>query len=211
MFIEMLWTDPVQYLTWVVVVAFSICLHEFAHAWVAVHQGDATPIYAGRFSMNPLRVMGPTSLAMLVLFGFAWGAVPVNPGAMRRRWSHFLTALAGPLSNLLLALGFGVLAALALPAGQGTDLRNPFHMLLWTGVAANCFLFLFNMLPAPILDGWTVYAFLLPPLRRISRATQLRLGWIVLLILFLTPAGQFFWSLAGSMAAHIIRGFDAIL
>ncbi len=206
MFIRLLRSAPSIYFTWIVVVSFSICIHEFAHAWVAVRFGDPTPLHSRRYSLNPIRVMGPASLLMLFLFGFAWGAVPVDPVALGRRRNYFLTALAGPASNLLLACGFGILTAMLRAAVPGAATpRNPFFMLLWTGAAANCFLFLFNMLPVPILDGWTVYSSIFPPLRRISRENQMRIGAVVLLALFLSPAGEFFWSLSDQMAQHIIH------
>ena len=98
MFIEQLLDHPVYFITWVAVVTFSICVHEFMHAWTALTQGDSTAQREGYLSLNPLKVMGLRSLIMLVLIGVAWGAVPVNPRAMRRSYSPVLVACAGPLS-----------------------------------------------------------------------------------------------------------------
>lgn len=205
MFIQQLFDSPQYYFSWVVLVAFSICVHEFCHAWTAVRFGDMTPVRFGRFTLNPLRTMGPLSLATLVFFGIAWGAVPINPAAFRGRFSRALVALAGPISNLLLAVLFVPILLLAsrLP---GIERSNPFLLVPLVGVRANCFLFLFNMLPVPMLDGWSVYESFLPGLRRVGPQARNQIGLAVLLVLFMTPASRYFWQASEWVAAKFVLG-----
>ena len=78
MFIQYISTDPVFYFGWIVLAAFSICCHEYAHAYVALRVGDDTAARDGHLTLNPLVQMGFQSMLMLVFFGIAWGAVPVS-------------------------------------------------------------------------------------------------------------------------------------
>ena len=106
-------------LIWVVIVMFSICLHELAHAWVALKHGDDTAAQAGHLSLNPAIQMGPYSLILLAVLGLAWGAVPVDEGRMRSRASGAWVAVAGPLTNLALMVVFAIgwaIAGLSLPS-----------------------------------------------------------------------------------------------
>ena len=195
LFIRHLRTEPSFYLTWVIVVMFSICVHEFAHAWAAVTQGDMTAYRRGYFTLNPVKTMGVHSIVMLLVAGVAWGAVPINPASMRRRWSPALVACAGPCSNLVLALGFSACAVLTLALGQ-REITRPFQFLFHIGAMANFFLLIFNMLPIPMLDGWTVYSWIFPPLRQVSAATRAKVGLLVIVVLFVSPAGGVFWQVA---------------
>ncbi len=90
--------------SWAVWVIFSICLHELAHGWVAIKLGDDTPRLAGHMTWNPLVHMGPYSLLMFVVIGIAWGAMPINPSRLRGKYAEAMVALAGPLTNLGLAI-----------------------------------------------------------------------------------------------------------
>jgi len=199
-FIQWLWEQPQFYLTWVVVVMFSICLHEFCHAWVALTQGDTTARDSGRLSMNPMAVMGPQALIFLVLFGIAWGAVPINPRAYRRAWSRGLVAFAGPAANLVLA------AAFTAGAWLGGEVSGvPLYFVCRIGLWANLFLFLFNMLPIPILDGWEVYACFIPRLRRIPGEKSRRAGFIALVIILFSGLHSYIGQ-AASVVADVLLG-----
>jgi len=211
MFIDVLRTDPVFYITWVVVVAFSVCMHEAAHAWVAATQGDTTAWRAGYLTLNPLKVMGVGSLVMLALVGIAWGAVPVNPRTMRRRYSPALVACAGPGANLALAITFAFLAAVVQKFGT-PEIRQTSAVLLTTGIGANCFLLIFNMLPFPVFDGWALYSWLLPQLRRVGAQAGNRASLIAILVIFITPIGGWLWQLAfrlrGAVAGTMLLLLD---
>ncbi len=130
--------------------------HEYAHAWVADRLGDDTPRREGRLTLNPLAHVdwiGTVLLpALTSLFGFGflgWGKpVNTNPYALRGGLNGLaLVALAGPLSNVLLALVLGAAARLA--AGSVPPLAD----FAGLGVFLSLYLALFNLLPVPPLDG----------------------------------------------------------
>ncbi len=191
MFISLLFDAPEFYIAWVVVVMFSICVHECCHAWTAYRCGDSTAVDRGFLTLNPLVVMGPFSLGLLAFFGIAWGAVPVTPSRLRGRYGRALVAASGPGSNIgLLLIFFGLFIA----ASQVNV--EQLAMVGQVGMMANGFLFLFNMLPVPGLDGWDVYELLIPAMRRIPQETRMRVGWILLLVILFTGAYRIFWSMS---------------
>lgn len=110
LFITQLFEDPQRFFIWLLVVIFSICCHEFMHAWAALKQGDPTAADEGHLTLNPMKQMGPFSLVMLAVCGIAWGRVPVRPWQMRHRHSDALVSLAGPATNFGLFLIFGILS-----------------------------------------------------------------------------------------------------
>ena len=108
----------VYLLSWIFWVLFSISLHELAHGWAALWEGDTTPRDLNRLTANPLVQMGQTSLIVFAVVGIAWGMMPVRPDRFRHgRLGEAIVAFAGPMMNLL--LGFisltlhGLLAAFA--------------------------------------------------------------------------------------------------
>ena len=184
-------------------------MHELSHAYMAVWQGDDTPAENGHLTLNPMVQMGPTSLIVLAIVGISWGAVPVNPLRMRHKWSHALVAFAGPLMNLILAILFCAIAIIVIyntgmiPT-HWTNQRNMFgpqDFFFW-GATMNMVLFLFNLTPAPPLDGYTVASFLFPQMNRMNQ--ELKNGLLVgLLILVFFSAGLLF-QFAGSIIDTII-------
>ena len=162
-FIENAVSDPAYFVTVVFTVIFSITLHELAHGVVATRLGDPTPEQSGRMTLNPVVHMGPYSLIVLALLGIAWGQMPVDPTRLRGKYAEAKVALAGPLTNLALALL--ALTALGLwmrflPAGVSPDegaaaIGWPF---LFTFGLVNVALFVFNLLPVPPLDGSHILA-----------------------------------------------------
>ena len=145
-------------------------VHEFAHAWAAYMQGDATAKLFGRLTLNPIvhfDPIGGTLTAVSLLFSpilFGWAKpTPVNPSNFRdRRNGDLIVALAGPVSNLLMAtLGAFVFRALDL-AGVLFDLPRDVVFVLYYFVAFNVLLAIFNLLPVPPLDGSAILFRLLP-------------------------------------------------
>ena len=109
LFITRAFTDTKEFLMITLVVVFSICLHEFFHAWTAMKLGDMTAADRGHLTLNPLKQMGPFSIIMFLFLGFAWGAVPVDNSVLRARNRHApaIVALAGPATNFgLFLIGF---------------------------------------------------------------------------------------------------------
>ncbi len=188
----------------VLTVIVSITLHELAHGWAALWQGDDTPRRTGHMRADPLTHMGGMSLLALVLVGIAWGQMPVNPSRFRHRYGHALVAAAGPLMNLLLAL-FG-LTILALwtrwgaPVDGGPEAwRRNLEVFLFTFGRMNFALALFNLAPVPPLDGATVLSDLVPAYRRFLAGLRQpeMLFMIFLMVLFATSsAGTGLFDLA---------------
>jgi Zn-dependent protease len=143
----------------------SMPFHEWAHAWTAFQLGDDTAARRGRLTVNPLAHLDPIGTLSLVLFGFGWGKpVPVNPYRLRgnRRSSQALVSVAGPLSNLVLAM----LAAIPFRLGWAS-LYGASSAISWRGIliqfiSINLALMLFNLIPFPPLDGSRVLAWALP-------------------------------------------------
>src|SRR3989344_8174720 len=109
-----------------VALVVAITVHEFAHALAATNLGDPTARAAGRLTLNPLAHLDPMGTILIFLVGFGWGKpVPYNPSFVKRgRWGEMLVAIAGPISNLLLAFLLALPGRIylithqALPQGQ---------------------------------------------------------------------------------------------
>ena len=188
-FFTRLFSDPVLFFTVIVTVSFSVCLHEFFHAYTAYKCGDSTAAEAGHLTLNPLKQMGLISIVMLLLLGFCWGSVPVNPARLTRR-SRIMVALAGPLTNLMLFVISIVLAVLAVKAGStitGSDNAGEFAgaaaRVLVVMAQFNFVLFCINIAPVPGLDGGAVLFELLPMQRIFS--SELGKGIVIGLALVL--------------------------
>jgi Zn-dependent protease len=148
----------------------SLTIHEFSHAWSAYLLGDDTAALQGRMTLNPIVHMDPIGTFLLPLVGvpFGWAKpVPVNPARFRRSVSMgtgmMITALAGPASNLVLALLCAVTSGVLYRfAPEFVDANRGLSSLLFTGMQLNVALAIFNMLPIPPLDGSRVAERLVP-------------------------------------------------
>lgn len=159
----------------IVALVFAVMIHEVAHGWVALRCGDPTARDAGRLSLNPVRhvdLVGTIILPMIlalsgsgVMFGWA-KPVPVNIGRCRNpRQAFWMTAIAGPLANLLQALfGTALIWAMVLLSrkGGGSTAGELMFSFLIAYVVTNLVLMTFNLVPIPPLDGSKVVAMLLP-------------------------------------------------
>ena len=180
LFIEQLWHNPYFFFSAAFLVIFSICCHEFMHAWVALKMGDPTAADAGHLTLNPLKQMGWFSLLRFAFFGLAWGQVPVNPGNFRKPGAAVKVALAGPLTNLVLAVLFLLLFALLI--GQGITPEGGF--MLYSGSVLNIVLFILNMIPIPGFDGYAVVNHFFPRYLRFNSEAATVVTVILILILF---------------------------
>ncbi len=206
-FISGIAIDPFYIISWIVIITFSICVHEFAHAWAALRLGDDTAVQRGHLSLNPLVQMGWMSLLLLAMFGIAWGAVPVDPRRLRTAGRAAWVAAAGPLANLLLAVVFSGLMVAARLALPDRSQLIPVQFFRLASVA-NGILCLFNLLPLPMFDGWTVMAALVPPLRSVDPLRVQTISWLVLLLVFTTPAGDWVWQSGFWLAGRLTFGWS---
>lgn len=159
--------------------------------------GDDTASINGYMSLNPLKVMGLQSLICLALFGIAWGAVPVNPNSLRKKWHNAMISLAGPVSNLVLAFFFITLTFLGLRFLSNNSISEFYIFFFQVAAMANCLLFVFNMLPIPILDGWGVLEPFIPPMQRLDQQKRGTITLGAILILWVTPASRFIMHATG--------------
>lgn len=182
MFIETLITNPIHFFRIVVIVVFSITLHELAHGWAAMSQGDNTPQQTGHLTLNPVVHMGKESIIFLCLMGIAWGQMPVNPSQFRSgKLGNILVSAAGPLSNLALSILFiamlKILANLSLSGLFSAE-------FLYLAARINLTLFLFNLLPIPPLDGFHVFSEIFPQLKPLEYT---QFGLFAMMVLFIVP------------------------
>lgn len=193
---------PTLVISWAFWVLFSISLHELAHGWAAIRQGDDTPRETGHMTGNPIVHMGGASLIMFALIGIAWGLMPTDPSRYRSgRRGRVVVAAAGPIMNLLLAAASLIaLVIFANVASTDTTLGGRIVMFLYLGGMLNLVLFGLNLLPVPPLDGSQILMglsyrcyvwFQNPAVRQYS-------FFVVLALFFISPLGN--WAFR---AAHM--------
>ena len=170
------------------IVAVLLCLvvHEVCHGLAAYWLGDPTAKQSHRLSLNPIHHLDPFGLLMMVVVGFGWAKpVPVNPNYFRKpKQGMAVTALAGPVSNLLLAvlfLGIGKVIYLYAPYSAGMNVF--FEWCLFTVAPMSVGMGLFNLIPIPPLDGSKVLAMFLPNSAYGQLMRYERYGILVLLAL----------------------------
>lgn len=172
---------------YIVLILIMLPVHELAHAWAAAKLGDDTARWHGRLTFNPFAHLDIWGTLMLVLFGFGYAKpVPVNPRNFRNpRRDMALVALAGPLSNLLMAAIVLLLFRLLLfVPGVTYGVFNAAFKLVEIFVPVNIGLAVFNLLPIPPLDGSRIFSAFLPSRWAFWMAQheqQIRLILIVLL------------------------------
>lgn len=141
-------------------------IHEFAHAFVAHKLGDDTARLKGRMTTNPLAHIDPIGALMIILAGFGYAkAVPVNIRNFKKRKPYMaLTALAGPVSNVIMALifvFFGLLIQVKIGVAEGSFTYYAVVFML-TAAQINISLAVFNLLPIPPLDGSRIFSLIIP-------------------------------------------------
>lgn len=167
--------QPIDIIFYIIILLFSIVIHEVSHGFMAEYFGDNTARNAGRLTLNPIPHIDPIGSilvpAILVLshapFFFGWAKpVPYNPNNLSNlKWGTFWVASAGIISNVFIAIFFGVIIHLA--PSFGLPLYNPFsphpfYFVTGAIVLINLALALFNLVPIPPLDGSKILFSLLP-------------------------------------------------
>ncbi len=170
----------------------ALTLHEYAHGYVAYRLGDPTARDAGRLTLNPLSHLDPIGTIAFFFIKFGWAKpVPVNPLYFKNPRKDMLwVALAGPVTNLLLAVASAVLlkgiigTASVLPYTPMLEaILVPLYNMLIASVWINLVLCIFNFLPIPPLDGGRILTGLLPEDLARTYASFERYGFIVILLL----------------------------
>ncbi len=187
---------PSELITYIIILLTAFPVHEFAHAWTADRFGDDTPRMNGRLTLNPLAHLDPIGTIMMILVGFGWAKpVPINPYVLQRRSSAapMLVSLAGPMSNLLMAILAAIPFRLGLVSIQSIGLASKsilpsFPQFLLTFIYVNLLLMLFNLIPLFPLDGEKVLEYFLPPAGvRVLENIRPYSPMILLAILFVLP------------------------
>lgn len=180
---------------------FALCFHEFAHGYVAKLKGDNTAEMMGRLTLNPMSHIdwiGTVALPLIsivtnlpIFFGWA-KPVPVNERNLSKpRADMFWIALAGPLSNVLLATIGAALFAFAYSRLGGLQVNEPIKMLLNQFILTNLFLAIFNMIPLHPLDGGKVLARFLPASINHKLEQNEQASSLILLVLFISGVMSF--------------------
>ena len=154
MFLDLFFGSPAIAVAWVVAILGSLTIHEFSHALVGKLVGDKTAEREGRLTLNPIAHIDPTGFILLLLFGFGWAKpVPYNPYNLKDpKWDSVKIALAGPLSNLLVAILAGV-AFRVLVGGGVIEILNLLANYFFLTILLNLFHMFFNVIPVHPLDG----------------------------------------------------------
>lgn len=215
---ELTWIQRI--VVWILPVVFAITVHEVAHGWAAKKYGDNTAYILGRLTLNPMKHIdwfGTVILPGLLLmtgtgFIFGWAKpVPVDARYFKRpRHDMAIVALAGPISNFLMAIAWALIARIGVTIGHDNEaIALP---LIYTGVAGisiNLVLMIINMLPIPPLDGSRVLSGMLPSYWAWQFNKLERFGFVILLVLLYTKilnvlleyplyiAQKWFFTLAG--------------
>jgi len=201
-------------------ILIALTVHEFAHAYIANRLGDPTAKMMGRLTLNPLKHLDPLGTLLLFLVNFGWAKpVPVNPQYFRDpKRDMLLVALAGPVSNIILAFIAGItLRALSIDASPSEGAFALFKLMVRYSLFINLVLAFFNLIPIPPLDGSKILRSLLPDsmLEAFLRFEQygpfVLLGLILLgrftgvsiLWTLIGPFVDFFSELFGGIAARM--------
>jgi len=192
---------PFDFIFQIAILIMSVVVHEVSHGFAARFYGDKTAEYEGRLTLNPIKhidqfgsIIVPTLSFFLGGFIFGWAKpVPYNPYNLKPgRWPEAFVALAGPLSNICIAIIFSILIRFS------SDISSPFVVINASIVYINILLAIFNLMPIPPLDGSKLLFAVFP--EKIYRLRNFfeRYG-LLLVILFIF----FAWSLVSPIVSTL--------
>jgi len=196
----------------IIILVFSVIIHELAHGYTAYYLGDPTAKYEGRLTLNPIKHLDPVGSVILpillflikspILFGWA-KPVPVNPYNFNdKKYGELKVSASGPASNFALAIFFGLILRF-IP--ESLVAMNPgIEVALTYIVMINVWLAIFNLIPIPPLDGsWILFSFL-PEKAEGVRIFLQQYGIIILMLLILFDGS--FWFRITSFIFQLITG-----
>lgn len=197
-----------------IVLLFSVMIHEIAHGSAALAQGDPTAKYAGRLTLNPLKhidlfgsILVPLML-LVVTMGrgpiFGWAKpVPVNPALFKdQKWGELKVSLAGPATNFLIAIIFGLIL-------RFVPVSDNWALLLGIICLYNFLWGIFNLVPIPPLDGSHILFSFLPP-QFLRLKFQLAQYGILILVAFLFLGGLNFVFYLASFLFYAVVGHSLV-
>ncbi len=194
----------------IVILIFSVILHEVSHGYMADFLGDPTARLSGRLTLNPLKHIDPMGSIVVPLitslagFTFGWAKpVPYNPYNLKnKRMGEFLIAAAGPASNLLIALIFGTVLRFAAASAVA---MTPFMTIVSYIVIINIVLAAFNLVPLPPLDGSKLLFSILPAqYGRVRYVLESYAPFFVLIVAF------FLWQVISPIVPIIFHVFTGL-
>jgi len=187
--------------TWALPVLFAIVLHEVAHGWVADRLGDNTARFMGRLTLNPLKHIDPIGTVLIpvlllvvgspFLFGYA-KPVPIDFRKLRNPKRDMIwVALAGPVTNLLLALISALVLAITVNMlGSVEWVAKPLALMCQASIIINIVLCIFNLIPLPPLDGGRVAVGLLPGPMAYQLSRIEPFGFLIIILLLVSGVLQ---------------------
>ena len=194
--------DPVIVVFQLIILVLSAIIHEVAHGYAALYQGDVTAKYEGRLTLNPLvhiDIIGSVLLPLALFIGnspvlFGWAKpVPINPYNFKnQRYGEAIVSFAGPASNLVIAVIFGLLIRLA----NSFSVAQSTITIMSLIVLINLILAIFNLVPIPPLDGSKILFAFIP--KQWSRIRQFfELNSMLLVVVFILFFGQIISPIVG--------------
>lgn len=200
---------------WAIPVIFAITVHETAHGWIASKLGDKTALLLGRITLNPVKhidLVGTIIIPLLCLsvgnFIFGWAKpVPVDDRNLYKpKRDMAFVAMAGPISNFMMALFWGAIIKLGVALIANNILNNNLLILMGqAGVLINLVLGILNLIPIPPLDGSRIVSSLLPPKASFIYNQMEKIGFLLLIVLM-------FSGILGQVLGPLINtGFQIIL
>lgn len=183
--LDLLFQNPLAFIIFLGGLLLSISIHEFTHCYVTDRLGDPTPRIKGRLTLNPLAHLDPIGTLAIVLTGFGWGkAAPYDPYNLKEPVRDAaLIAVAGPMSNLLIA----TLMSILIKTGLGGGFVALFATQL---IFVNVSLALFNLIPIYPLDGGKIMRALLPTQASLEYEDVMeRYGTVILIMMVFPWAG----------------------
>jgi len=208
-----------EIIVWSLPILFAVTVHEVAHGWMANKRGDRTALMLGRLTLNPIKhidligtIIVPLTCLTFGGFVFGWAKpVPVDYRNLRSpKRDSALVAVAGPFSNLLMALIWASIAKIGeLAFHEGYPNSIVFIYMGHAGITINLLLMILNLLPIPPLDGSRVVSSMLPPRMAMAYDAIEPYGFFILLFLIFTnvlsfilqPALQWSQMVIGSLFA----------
>jgi Zn-dependent protease len=205
------WTNV---LLLVPVMLFSLCVHEYAHAWVATKRGDPTPASLGRLTLQPWAhwdLLGTILLPVACIYyglPFIGWAKPVPVDIRNLKWGRrdmALVAMAGPIANVILALLATALLGGLVRAPIEAEVLKTIQIFTVVAIQVNLMLAIFNLLPVPPLDGFNIVQGVLP-IRWVIQLAKMAPLVNLLLLAMLFTGGLRYLAIPGQIAFRFLTG-----